>query len=304
MPIKIPDNLPAAKILESENIFVMTENRALQQDIRPLQILILNLMPTKIETETQLLRLLGNTPLQVDIDLLQTATHTSKNTSPEHLLEFYTTFDEIKHNKYDGMIITGAPVENMEFEEVDYWDELCTIMRWSVKHVYSTLHICWGSQAGLYYHYGIPKHSMGKKLSGIYDHAVLEYHHPLIRGFDEVFKMPHSRYTEVREEDIARKNELQILARSEEAGAAIVTTADARQVFISGHCEYDRLTLANEYRRDVERGIEPNVPVNYFPGNCPDAVPPMTWRGHANLLFANWLNIVYQQTPFDLNSID
>ncbi len=304
MPIKISNHLPAAKILESENIFVMTEDRATHQDIRPLQILILNLMPTKIETETQLLRLLGNSPLQIDIDLLQTVTHVSKNTSKEHLLEFYQTFDDVRKNKYDGMIITGAPVENLDFTQVDYWDELCEIMDWSVSNVYSTLHICWGAQAGLYHHHHIPKYPLPQKLSGIFRHRPIDPNHPLTRGFDEMFYIPHSRYTEVHQDDIDKRETLQILALSETAGAAIVATKDARQVFITGHCEYDRYTLANEYKRDVARGIHPALPQNYFPGNDPDAVPPMVWRGHANLLFSNWLNyFVYQQTPYDLSSI-
>jgi len=300
MPIKIPDNLPAARVLESENVFVMTEHRAIHQDIRPLKIIILNLMPTKIETETQLLRLLGNTPLQVDIELLQTATHVSKNTSQEHLLQFYKTFDQVKKYKFDGMIITGAPVETLEFNQVDYWDELCEIMEWTRIHVYSTLHICWGAQAGLYYHYGIPKYRLGEKLSGIYAHKPLDFHHPLLRGFDEVFYMPHSRYTEVRREDIEKVKELQILSESDKAGIAIIASRDARQVFVTGHCEYDRLTLANEYNRDIIRGLNPNVPQNYFPEDNPDNTPPVIWRSHANLLFSNWLNyFVYQQTPYD-----
>lgn len=305
MPIRIPDSLPAAKILESENIFVMTEHRAMHQDIRPLQILILNLMPTKIETETQLLRLLGNTPLQVDIDLMQTATHISKNTSPEHLLEFYQTFDEVRNNKYDGMIITGAPVENLDFTAVDYWEELCTIMDWSRTHVYSTLHICWGAQAGLYYHHHIPKYPLDQKLSGIFRHRPLDLNHPLLRGFDEMFYMPHSRYTEVHQDDIEKSDALQVLALSETAGVGIVATRDARQVFVSGHCEYDRYTLAREYERDVRRGLSPRIPQNYFPGNDPQAVPPLIWRGHASLLFSNWLNyFVYQQTPYDLRTLN
>ena len=304
MPIKIDDHLPAAKILESENIFVMTEKRAIHQDIRPLQILILNLMPTKVETETQLLRLLGNTPLQVDIDLMQTATHISKNTSKEHLLEFYQTFDQIRDNRYDGMIITGAPVENLEFTDVDYWGELCEIMAWSLTHVYSTLHICWGAQAGLYYHHHVPKIPLAQKLSGIFRHRPLDLHHPLLRGFDEMFYMPHSRYTEVRQQDLEKLDALQVLALSETAGVAIVATKDARQVFVTGHCEYDRYTLAQEYRRDLQRGIHPSIPQNYFPGNDPESVPPMLWRGHASLLFSNWLNyFVYQQTPYDLANI-
>ena len=300
MPIKIPDNLPAAKILESENVFVMTENRAMHQDIRPLKIVILNLMPTKVETETQLLRLLGNSPLQVDIDLMQTVTHISKNTSLEHLLEFYQTFEQVKNNKYDGMIITGAPVETMRFEDVDYWDELCTIMDWSRTHVYSTLHICWGAQAGLYHHHAIPKYALPQKLSGIFKHRPLDFNHPLLRGFDEMFYMPHSRYTEVRQQDIEKVPELQVLALSETAGVGITATQDARQVFVTGHCEYDRYTLANEYKRDMLRGINPQIPQHYFPENDPEAVPPMLWRGHANLLISNWLNyFVYQQTPYD-----
>lgn len=305
MPIKIPDHLPAARILESENVFVMTEQRAAHQDIRPLEILILNLMPTKIETETQLLRLLGNSPLQVDIDLLQTATHVSKNTAPEHLLEFYKTFDEVKDQKYDGMIITGAPVEGLEFEQVDYWEELCAIMDWSRRHVYSTLHICWGAQAGLYHHHRVPKHPLPHKLSGVFRHRPLDPAHPLLRGFDEMFYMPHSRYTEVRQEDIDRTPGLQLLALSETAGVAIVSTRDARQVFVTGHCEYDRCTLANEYRRDLARGIDPALPQHYFPGDDPEAVPPMLWRGHAHLLFSNWLNyFVYQQTPYNLRELE
>ena len=304
MPIRIPDALPAAAQLESENIFVMTEYRALHQDIRPLRVLILNLMPTKIATETQLLRLLGNSPLQVDIDLMQTATHTSKNTSKEHLLEFYQTFEEIRDNKYDGMIITGAPVESLDFTQVDYWDELCTIMDWSWTHVYSTLHICWGAQAGLYHHHGVPKFALERKLSGVFRHRPLDANHPLLRGFDEMFYMPHSRYTEVHQDDIDKNEHLQVLALSETAGVGIAATRDARQVFVTGHCEYDRYTLAAEYQRDLKRGIGPQIPQHYFPNDDPEAVPPMIWRSHANLLFSNWLNyFVYQQTPYDLRSL-
>ena len=303
MPIKIPDNLPARKILESENVFVMTEQRAATQDIRPLQILILNLMPTTVETETQLLRLLGNSPLQVDVDLLQTATHTSKNTAKEHLLEFYKTFDQIKHKKYDGMIITGAPVETMHFEDVDYWDELCEIMDWSTRHVYSTLHICWGAQAGLYHHYQIEKRLLDKKLSGIFTHRSLNPAHPLMRGFDETFRMPHSRYTELEDTVYDRAN-LEVLADSDEAGVAIVASADARQIFVTGHFEYDRMTLAGEYTRDVSRGIHPDVPQHYFPNDDATQTPAMCWSGHANLLYANWLNyFVYQQTTYDIETI-
>lgn len=301
MPIKIPDNLPAAKTLESENVFLMTEQRATHQDIRPLKIILLNLMPTKEETETQLLRLLSNSPLQVDVTLLQAATHVSKNTAPEYLKEFYHTFDEVRDEKYDGMIITGAPVEAMRFEDVDYWDELSMIMEWSRSHVYSTLHICWGAQAGLYYHHRIPKYPLPAKLSGIFRHRVLDPTHPLLRGFDELFYMPHSRYTEVRQEDIDKVSGLKVLALSETAGVSIVATDDGRQVFVTGHCEYDRYTLAKEYQRDVRRGIHPAVPQHYFPGDDPDAVPPLIWRGHAHLLIGNWLNyFVYQPTPYNL----
>ena len=304
MPIKIQNSLPAAKILESENIFVMTEERAVTQDIRPLKIIILNLMPTKIETETQLLRLLGNTPLQVDIELLQTVTHVSKNTSHTHLTTFYRTFDEIKDQKYDGMIITGAPVELLDYEEVDYWDELCEIMDWSKRNVYSTLHICWGAQAALYYHYGIPKDLLPEKLTGVFRHRILDVFHPLMRGFDDRFLIPHSRHTEVRREDIQKHEDLIILATSRAAGVSIVANKSGRQFFVTGHAEYDRNTLANEYFRDVNKGLHPQVPQNYFPGNDPAALPPLTWRSHANLLYTNWLNYyVYQQTPYDLKNL-
>ena len=304
MPIKIQNSLPAAKILESENIFVMTEERAVTQDIRPLKIIILNLMPTKIETETQLLRLLGNTPLQVDIELLQTVTHVSKNTSHTHLTTFYRTFDEIKDQKYDGMIITGAPVELLDYEEVDYWDELCEIMDWSKRNVYSTLHICWGAQAALYYHYGIPKYLLPEKLTGVFRHRILDVFHPLMRGFDDRFLIPHSRHTEVRREDIQKHEDLIILATSRAAGVSIVANKSGRQFFVTGHAEYDRNTLANEYFRDVNKGLHPQVPQNYFPGNDPAALPPLTWRSHANLLYTNWLNYyVYQQTPSDLKNL-
>lgn len=304
MPIKIQNSLPAAKILESENIFVMTEDRAVTQDIRPLKIIILNLMPTKIETETQLLRLLGNTPLQVDIELLQTVTHVSKNTSHTHLTTFYRTFEEIKDQKYDGMIITGAPVELLDYEEVDYWDELCEIMEWSKRNVYSTLHICWGAQAALYYHYGIPKYLLPEKLTGVFRHRILDVFHPLMRGFDDRFLIPHSRHTEVRREDIQKHEDLIILATSRAAGVSIVASKSGRQFFITGHAEYDRNTLANEYFRDVNKGLHPQVPQNYFPGNDPAALPPLTWRSHANLLYTNWLNYyVYQQTPYDLKNL-
>ena len=304
MPIKIQNSLPATKILESENIFVMTADRAMTQDIRPLKIIILNLMPTKIETETQLLRLLGNSPLQVDIELLQTVTHVSKNTSHTHLTTFYRTFEEIKDQKYDGMIITGAPVELLDYEEVDYWDELCEIMEWSKRNVYSTLHICWGAQAALYYHYGIPKYLLPEKLTGVFRHRILDVFHPLMRGFDDRFLIPHSRHTEVRREDIQKHEDLIILATSRVAGVSIVANKSGRQFFITGHAEYDRNTLANEYFRDVNKGLHPQVPQNYFPGNDPAALPPLTWRSHANLLYTNWLNYyVYQQTPYDLKNL-
>lgn len=304
MPIKVPDSLPAIATLESENIFVMSQNRAIHQDIRPLHILILNLMPTKIETETQLLRLLSNSSLQIEIDLLHMASHTSKNTPMQHFLDFYYEFDDIKDKKYDGMIITGAPVEQMPFEDVNYWPELCKIMEWSKSHVFSTLHICWGSQAGLYYHYGIQKHEIGRKLSGIYKHRILELNHPLLRGFDEVFMAPHSRYTGILREDIVKVPNLKIIAESNKAGVYIVISRDGRHVFVSGHSEYDRDTLAKEYFRDVNRGLDPDIPCNYFPDDDPTKIPLYTWRAHANLLFSNWLNYyVYQLTPYDLSDI-
>ncbi|GAP40444.1 homoserine O-acetyltransferase MetA [Flexilinea flocculi] len=304
MPITIPDNHPAAERLENENIFVMNGQRAIHQDIRPLKILILNLMPTKMETEVQLLRLLSNTPLQVDIEFLQAATHVSKNTSPEYLNLFYKSFDQVSGNKFDGFIITGAPVENMPFEAVDYWDELCMLMDWSRVNVYSTLHICWGAQAALYHHYGINKYPRQSKISGIYTHRPIVNNHPLMRGFDEIFYMPHSRYTEVRQSDIESCPDLEILAISDIAGVAISASKDGRQFFIQGHTEYDRLTLAKEYERDVKLGLNPDIPENYYPGNSPKAVPMMYWRSHANLLFSNWLNYyVYQQTPYDITAI-
>ena len=304
MPIKVQSNLPAIKVLESENIFVMPDEVALRQDIRPLKILILNLMPTKITTETQLLRLLGNSPLQVDIELLQMASHTSKNTSPHHLTTFYKTFDEIRNQTFDGLIITGAPVEQIPFEEVDYWEELCEIMEWSKHNVYSTFHICWGAQAGLYYHYGIQKYPLEEKLSGIYQHKVLTPFHPLMRGFDDTFVIPHSRYTTVRYEDIKKQLSLEVLAVSEQAGPAVIANKSGRQVFITGHAEYDRETLANEYYRDLNKGIEPNLPCNYSPDDDASLTPPMVWRSNATLLYTNWLNyFVYQATPYDLGEL-
>ncbi len=304
MPIKIQESLPAIEVLESENIFVMTHQRAMSQDIRPLKIVILNLMPTKIETETQLLRLLSNTPLQVDVELMQMATHISKNTSYTHLNTFYKTFGEIKNEKFDGMLITGAPVEKLPFEEVDYWDELCEIMDWSRKNVYSTMHICWGAQAGLYYHYGIPKYDLEHKLSGIFHHKVAEHRHPLVRGFDDDFFAPHSRYTEIRLEDIKKHDDLVVLTTSNAAGVHMIARKSGRQFFITGHLEYDRNTLANEYFRDVKKGIHPLIPQNYFPNDDVSKEPPFVWRSHANLLFSNWLNYyVYQQTPYDLKEL-
>ena len=305
MPIKIDNELPARHNLELENIFVMTESRAQRQDIRPLHIVILNLMPTKVETETQLLRLLSNSPIQVEIDLLQTATHKAKNTSSEHMLKFYNVFDDIKNRKYDGMIITGAPVENMPFEEVDYWPELCEIMEWSKTHVYSTFHICWGAQAGLYYHYGIPKYPLKEKMFGVFPHWPLDLNHPLMRGFDDIYYVPHSRYTEIRRSDIALVKDLQILSYSDIAGVHIVSDMECRNFFVTGHSEYDRGTLANEYFRDLAKGIQIKMPYNYFPDDDPKRVPPMRWRGTASLLFTNWLNyFVYQRTPYDLTNLN
>ena len=304
MPIKIPNELPAVRTLETENIFVMTEKRAITQDIRPLKILILNLMPTKVDTETQLSRLLGNTPLQVEIELLHTSTHKSKNVSEEHLLSFYKEFADVKDRYFDGLIITGAPVEKMEFEEVNYWDELTEIMEWSKTHVHSTLHICWGAQAGLYYHYGIKKHLMQEKLSGVYAHTVDYKRSILFRGFDETFYVPHSRYTTVKREDIENVPILKVLASSEEAGVYAVITPGGKQVFLTGHSEYDANTLEKEYLRDKALGINPKVPKNYYPGDDDTKPPMLTWRAHATLLFTNWLNyFVYQTTPYDIGKI-
>lgn len=302
MPIKIDDRLPAKESLEKENIFVMTESRAQTQDIRPLKIIILNLMPTKIETETQLLRLLGNSPLQVDIELLQTATHKSKHTAEKHMLTFYKTFDEIKSNKYDGMIVTGAPVELMDFEEVDYWDELCEIFEWSKKNVYSTFHICWGAQAALYYHYGIPKHQLSEKVFGVFKHRPLDLYHPLMRGFDDVYYVPHSRHTETRLKDIALCKDLQVLSYSEESGVHLLSDIACRNFYATGHSEYDADTLAKEYFRDLKKGLEIKMPYNYFPDDDITQKPKMTWRNVGTLMFTNWLNyFVYQKTPYDIN---
>jgi len=305
MPVKIPDLLPSKDILVGENIFVITENSARHQDIRPLRLLILNLMPTKIITETQLLRKLSNTPLQVEIEFLQTLSYTSKNVDPQHLSSFYTTFDCVRDRHYDGMIITGAPVENLEFEEVDYWTELCEIMEWTSSNVFSTLHICWGAQAALYYHYGIPKYPLGSKIFGVFKHTVLKPQSPFFRGFDDEFYMPHSRYTEVMAVDITAAPELELLSTSEEAGVFAVKSADNRRVFITGHPEYDSDTLAREYFRDVEKGLPISVPKNYFPGDDPKAAPFVYWRAHAQLMYSNWLNYyVYQSTPYDIEQIE
>ena len=304
MPIKIPNDLPAVKTLSDENIFVMTETRAITQDIRPLKILLLNLMPKKIETETQLSRLLGNSPLQVDLELIHTKSHISKNTSPEHLFTFYKTFDEVKDKTFDGMIITGAPVENMEFEEVEYWEELCEIMEWTKTNVHSTFHICWGAQAGLYYHYGIKKYPLEKKLFGVFEHKVDYKKSILFRGFDELFLVPHSRHTTVLAEDIKQVKDLRILSTSPEAGVYAVSTKKGKQIFITGHSEYDRDTLANEYFRDLNAGKPIDIPKNYFPNDNPKKTPLITWRSHANLLYSNWLNyFVYQTTPYDIEQI-
>ena len=304
MPIKIPNELPAVRVLEDENIFVMTETRAITQDIRPLKILIVNLMPTKVDTETQLSRLLGNSPLQVEIELLHTATHKSKNVSEEHLLAFYKEFADVKDRYFDGMIITGAPVEKMEFEEVEYWDELCEIMEWSKTHVHSTLHICWGAQAGLYYHYGINKVMMDEKLSGVYPHTVDYKRSILFRGFDDEFMVPHSRHTTILREDVERVPEIKILASSEEAGIYAMSTKNGRQIFITGHSEYDAYTLDKEYRRDVGLGRPIEIPKNYYKDNDPENEPVVSWRSHANLLYSNWLNyFVYQTTPYDITKI-
>lgn len=304
MPIKIPNKLPATKTLNKENIFVITETRAMTQDIRPIKIAILNLMPTKITTETQLARLLGNSPLQVELELLHTKSHVSKNTPSEHLLTFYKTFDEVKHEKFDGLVITGAPVENMEFEEVNYWNELTEIMEWSKTNVTSTFHICWGAQAGLYYHYGIKKYPLPKKLFGVFEHEVVHKGSILFRGFDDKFLVPHSRHTTILEEDVKKVPELKILSKSDEAGLYVISTDQGRQIFVTGHSEYDANTLKSEYMRDKEAGLPIEIPKNYFPDDDDTKEPPMTWRACANLLYSNWLNyFVYQTTPYDINEI-
>ena len=304
MPIKIPNDLPAVKTLSDENIFVMTETRAITQDIRPLKILLLNLMPKKIETETQFSRLLGNTPLQVELELIHTKSHKSKNVAEEHLLSFYKIFDDVKDNYYDGFVITGAPVEHMPFEEVEYWQELVEIMEWSKTHVHSTLHICWAAQAGLYYHYGINKHQLDHKVFGVFPHKVDYKRSILFRGFDDNFMAPHSRHTTVLREDIEATPGLKILASSDEAGVYAISNKKGRQIFITGHSEYDPDTLKNEYFRDLDQGKPIQIPKNYFPGNNAKKAPKVTWRAHANLLFSNWLNyFVYQTTPYDVNAV-
>ena len=304
MPVKIPDTLPARKILEGENIFIMGENRALHQDIRPLKLAILNLMPTKIATETQLLRLLGNSALQVDITLLHMDGHLSKNTPQEHLLQHYAVFDDVADEKFDGLIITGAPVEHLEFEEVDYWRDLQAIFDWGEAHAHSTFHICWGAQAGLYHRYGIPKYPLPEKMFGVFPHLIQLSNEKLLRGFDDVFYAPHSRHTEIRASDIRQVPDVDILAESEEAGVYIVASRDRRQFYVTGHSEYDPLTLKAEYDRDVNKGLPIAIPRNYYPGDDPSRPPVVLWRGHANLLYTNWLNYyVYQTTPYDINRI-
>ncbi|HEX9017723.1 MAG TPA: homoserine O-succinyltransferase [Anaerolineaceae bacterium] len=305
MPVIIPDTLPAKEILANENIFVMGENRAIHQDIRPLKIAILNLMPTKIATETQILRLLGNSPLQVEITLLCTASHESKNTPEEHLVSFYETIYDVEKQYFDGLIITGAPVENLEFEEVDYWDELKYIMEWRKRHAFATFYVCWGAQAGLYYHYGVPKYPLPEKMFGVFPHTLNHRNVPLFRGFDDVFYAPHSRHTEVRHADIEAVPELEILSESEEAGVYIAASHDGREIFVTGHSEYDPLTLKAEYDRDVRKGLPIKIPRNYYPDDDPTREPVVRWRGHSNLLYVNWLNYyVYQETPFDLSKLN
>ncbi|RHV50398.1 homoserine O-succinyltransferase [Lachnospiraceae bacterium OM04-12BH] len=305
MPVKVQNDLPAKGILENENIFVMDEDRAMHQNIRPLSICILNLMPVKQDTELQLLRALSNTPLQIAVSFMKMNSHVSLNTPIQHLNQFYKTFDELKNNKYDGLIITGAPVEQIPFEEVDYWKELCEIMDWSRKHVFSTFHICWGAQAGLYYHYGLKKVLLPQKLFGVYEHKVMNRKVPLVRGFDDTFLIPHSRHTAVLSEDIHNCRELTVLAESEEAGVLLCMAEEGRQIFVMGHPEYDRYTLHNEYMRDKNKGLPIQLPKNYYPGNDDTQRPSLQWRSHSNNLYCNWLNYyVYQTTPYDLNEIN
>lgn len=304
MPVRIPNSLPAAQVLKDENIFIMTERRARIQDIRPLRIAILNLMPTKEVTETQLLRLIGNTPLQVDVTLLRTASYQARNVSSAHLDTFYKTFDEVRDSKFDGLIITGAPVEMLEFEEVQYWNELTHIIDWADTHVFSSMYICWAAQAGMYYRYGVPKYDLKRKCSGVYRHRILYRNMPLLRGFDDYFFAPHSRHTEVHADDILKVPELQLLSDSAKAGVYLVASRDGRHVFVTGHAEYDAYTLKLEYERDLARGLHPDVPYNYFPDDNPENEPMVRWRSHGNLLFSNWLNYyVYQETPYDIEEI-
>lgn len=303
MPINIPNGLPAKEILESEKIFALEEEVAQRQDIRPLKIAILNLMPKKIETETQILRLISKSPLQVDIDFMKVSNHVSKNTSADHLLKFYDDFHDLKKNNYDGLIITGAPVEHLEYEDVDYWEELCEIMEWSKHHVYSTIHICWGAQAGLYYHYGIQKHVLKQKVFGIYPQKLCDEYNFLTNGFDEIHFTPHSRHTAIDEEALSKIETLEILSCSNQTGSNIVATKDFRQIYILGHLEYGKETLAQEYFRDLKQGKPIQLPYNYFPDDDPKKEPIFKWRSHANLLYRNWLNYVYQMTPYDLKDI-
>ena len=303
MPIRIPNALPSAAVLSSENIFVMTEDRATTQDIRPLKIAIFNVMPTKITTETQLLRLLSNSPLQVDITLVHPQSYLCSHTPLEHLKTFYKTFDQIRNEKFDGMIFTGAPVEKLDYDQVAYWDELKMLMDWSLENVFSSIHICWGAQAALYHHYCVPKYELPEKLFGVFEHRILAEHNPLLRGFDDVFYMPHSRHTEVRRADLESVPGLEIVCESEEAGVGIVMTPDNRQIFITGHGEYDRDTLAYEYKRDKDKGKSIQIPRHYFENDDPEKAPVVRWRGHANLFYFNWLNYVYQETPYDINTI-
>ena len=305
MPLNLPDRLPAIELLKEENIFVIDASRATQQDIRPLRIVILNLMPLKITTETDLVRLLSNTPLQVEISFMKIKSHTSKNTPVEHMKAFYTDFDQMRNEKYDGMIITGAPVEQMDFEEVTYWDEITEIFDWAKTHVTSTLYICWAAQAGLYHYYGVPKYSLDRKMFGIFEHCVLEPLHPIFRGFDDCFYVPHSRHTEVRKEDILKVPELTLLSDSEESGVYLVVARGGREFFVTGHSEYSPLTLDTEYRRDLDKGLPIEMPRNYYADNDPEKGPLVRWRAHANLLFSNWLNyFVYQETPYNINDIE
>lgn len=304
MPIRIPDALPATSILEGENIFVMTEHRAMHQDIRPLRVLLLNLMPTKIVTETQIMRKLSNTPLQIEVDLLRIASHKSKNVSADHLETFYRTFDQVRDLRYDGMIITGAPVETLDFESVDYWPELVEIMDWSLTNVHSVLHVCWGAQAALYHHYGVPKHNLSEKCFGVFENRLIKPSSPLVRGFNDVSMMPHSRNSETRYEDIVANQKLEVISYSDECGVSIAKSTDSKHFFVFGHPEYDRDTLKLEYNRDVAKGIDIKVPKNYYPNDDPSQDPIVSWRAEGQLIYTNWLNYyVYQTTPYDLGTL-